>query len=267
MSIRQYNIYLVAVFIFIITGCEKVIDVDLSASAPAFVIEGNLNKKTGMADVFISKTVNYFGSSTSNPVTGAIISVENSSGVKFKLSEIKTGQYKSQIISTKDGEVYKLNVEVGGKKVEAISRLNPAVPIDSVTYIYEKGFAFIEEGYYITLHFKDPPGIENYYRVKVFKNGNYKNDDSNLIIFDDRLLDGNNIKIGLPRRVFEIGQKATVELISLDAGAFEFYKTFRELLNVNPGSSAPSNPTTNFSNGALGYFSAWSSNQLTITIK
>jgi hypothetical protein len=55
-------------------------------------------------------------------------------------------------------------------------------------------------------------------------------------------------------------------LISIDKSAFEFYKTFRELLNVNPGSAAPSNPASNISGNALGLFSVWNSDQKTITI-
>jgi hypothetical protein len=58
-----------------------------------------------------------------------------------------------------------------------------------------------------------------------------------------------------------------LQLISLDAGAYEYLRTFQELVNNNPGSAAPANPNTNISNGALGYFSAWSSTIKTAIIK
>ncbi|NOR75913.1 MAG: DUF4249 domain-containing protein, partial [Draconibacterium sp.] len=33
------------------------------------------------------------------------------------------------------------------------------------------------------------------------------------------------------------------------------------------GSAAPANPTSNITNGALGYFSAWSADEKTVVIK
>jgi hypothetical protein len=58
-----------------------------------------------------------------------------------------------------------------------------------------------------------------------------------------------------------------VQLISLDSAVYEYYKTFTELVNTNPGSAAPANPNSNLSNGALGYFSAWSSDTMSVIIR
>ena len=254
------------ILLIILAGCERIIDVDLNSASPAIVIQGSLNMKPQKAEVNISQTVSYFSGTSENPVSYAKVFIENREGKKYVLTENNPGYYKSATLSLQYGETYKLTVDNGGVIYTANSKLNPPIEIDSISYRYEKGFAFVDEGYYITLHFNDPAEFENYYRIKVYKNGNYKNEFSSLIVFDDRLINGQNLSVGLPDRVFEIGQKATVELISLDKGAYEYYKTFRELLNVNPGSAAPANPTSNLTNNALGFFSAWSSNQKSVTI-
>lgn len=263
------KIFLLALIMlqWLISGCEKVIDVDLNTAQPNVVIEGNLSAKTRVAEINLSGTVSFFGPSATNPISGASIYVETESGSRYLCREVKNGNYKSAVLPLSEGDTYKLTVETQGKLYTATSILNPVVPIDSITYVYMAGFAFIDSGYYVSAYFKDPPLVENYYRLKLYKNGNYDNDNENLIVFDDRLINGKPVALKLHGRTFSEGQKATVELISIDKATYMFYKTFRELLNVNPGSAAPSNPTSNISNHGLGYFSAWSSDQKSVVIE
>ena len=95
----------------------------------------------------------------------------------------------------------------------------------------------------------------------------YIDETDNFIIFDDRLINGQHIEVTLRGNIFEIGDTVSIQLISLAAAVYEYYNTFQELINVNPGSAAPANPTSNISNGALGYFSAWSSDIKTVVIE
>jgi hypothetical protein len=55
--------------------------------------------------------------------------------------------------------------------------------------------------------------------------------------------------------------------MAIDENAFLYFTTFRDMANTNPGSPAPANPISNFSNGALGYFSAWSFEEKEIIIE
>lgn len=260
---KKYIYILLMVLLF---GCEKIIEVDLNDVRPAIVIEGNLIANELRASVKISKTANYFGLSEPEKISGAKVEINNNAGRVFKLSETEKGLYENDYVFPEYGETFNLTVEFDGEIYEASSTLNPPVRIDSLNYYYNEGFAFIDEGYYLYTQFADPPVTSNYYRLKVYKNGNYKNNINNFILFDDRFADGKSLKIRIVQRVFKAGQEATVELISLDKGAYEYYKTFQELISINPGSAAPANPTSNISNGALGYFSAWSSSSKSIVI-
>lgn len=252
---------------FLLWGCEKVIYVDLNESNPALVIQGNLTRSPGLSEVKITKTGSYFSESPETTVSDAIVKITNNLGNVFLFEEEDFGWYKSHDTYPQEGTIYTLSVEVDGEIYEATSKLNEPVIIDSLTYEYEEGFAFLADGYTVTLHLTDPPGIQNYYRIKMYRNGSYNNNNNNLIIFDDRLVDGNSFNLSLGQFVYDAGDTAKVELISLDESAYEFYRTFQELVNTNPGSAAPANPNSNFSNGALGYFSAWSSDSKTIEIK
>jgi len=239
-------------------GCERVIDVDLNEAAPAIVIEGNLSSNPYFGEVKISMTSSYFDTVPQDKVSGAKVSVVDNMGGKYIFNETNPGIYKSVNLKLRPGNTYQLSVEAQGKKYEASSKLNTAVAIDSMKYYYEDS-PFLETGYYINVYLFDPPGVKNYYRLKYWKNKQLQNTIDDLVIFNDRYVDGNSIEVTLFNQPFEFNDTIDVQLISLDEGAYEYLKTFRELVNNNPGSAAPANPNTNISNGALGYFSVWSS--------
>lgn len=256
------------VFLLIFSGCEKVIDVDLNEATPALVIEGNLSRYPEMAEVKISKTSSYFNNKApGETVTGATVTIKKNGGESFTLSEVENGIYRSKRVALEDNSTYNLIVETGGKIYTASSKLHPTVHIDSLSYYYEDRFSFFDDGYVVQAYFTDPVDVRNYYRIKVYVNGKLKNETDNLFVFTDRFVDGQKLEISLREIDFLVKDTVVVQLISLDKKVYEFYNTFRELLYNNPGSAAPANPETNLSNGALGYFSAYSFDLKSIIIK
>lgn len=253
--------------IMLLLGCEKVIDVDLNEANPEVVIEANLSNSINSAEVLLTKTGSYFGDTPIEDITDAVVIIENEFGSRFVLDEVEAGLYRAHEIFFQEEITYQLFIDVDGEKFESSSKLNSAVLIDSLTYFYDEGFAFLDAGYIVKIYFVDPPKINNYYRVKIFENDTLKNETEDLIIFDDRLIDGQSLEVILRGIIFEPDDTVTIQLISLDESAYEYFHTFQELINVNPGSAAPANPTSNISNGALGYFSAWSADEETVIIK
>lgn len=260
------NIIVLLILIFFAYSCEKVIDVDLNEADPEIVIEGNLSNIPNKAEVKISMTSSFFDTLPSEMVSGALVTLQSDFGDNYVLNETTKGIYNSKEVWFREGSLYKLSVEVDGKIYEAESRLNKAVNIDSMNFYYEDN-PFLEKGYYVNVYFFDPPGIKNFYRLKYAKNGVYRNTIDDLILFNDRYLDGNTIEITLFNEPLELNDTVTLQLITLDEGAYDYLRTFQELVNTNPGSAAPANPISNLSNGALGYFSAWSSNTKSAVIK
>ena len=259
--------YIFPLIILLLFGCEKVIEVDLNESNPVVVIEANLTNSPMLVEVKISKTGNYFGNEPVTKISNAGVILEDNLGGRILIDEVEEGLYKSLDINTNLGNSYKLMVEIEGKSYEATSKLNSPVSIDSLTLVYFEGFAFIDAGYNVNITFDDPAEVENYYRLKIYENGELKNEFDDLIVFDDNLFDGNKVEISARNSTFNPGDVAKIELISLDKNAYEYFKTFQEVISTNPGSAAPANPNSNFTNGALGYFSAYSSDIKTIEIK
>jgi hypothetical protein len=258
--------YIFPLILLLAVACEKVIDVDLNEADPVIVLEGNLSNNINEVEVKISMTSSYFDTLPSEKVSGAIVKVTSDVGDNFVLHETEKGIYKTKKSWFKEGGTYNLLVETNGEIYMASSKLNSPVFIDSVRFYYEDS-PFFEQGYYVNVFFDDPPGVSNYYRLKYLKNGVFQNRIEDLILFDDRYVDGNTIEITLFNQPFELNDTVALQLVSLDEGAYDYLKTFQELVNNNPGSAAPANPNSNISNGALGYFSAWSSSSKSVIIK
>lgn len=246
-------------------GCEQVIDVDLNEADPEIVIEANLSNTTNLGEVLITKTGSYFGDTPIEKISDAAVSIEDEFGNLFNLEEVEEGYYTSDQIGIEDDVTYKLKIDVAGSQYESTSKLNPVVPMDSLTFFYDDGFAYFEGGYSVKMFFIDPPDQDNYYRVKIYENDTLVNEVDEIILFDDFLIDGQELEISLQGYIFEPEDTISVQLMSLDEGAYEYFKTLQEL--QYSGSAAPANPTSNISNGALGFFSTWSSDTKSVVIK
>lgn len=261
------NIFYLLILTLVFSACEKVIDVDLNEASPALVIQGNLSSDQKVAEVKLTMTTSYFDTLSPGKVSGAKVSLEDDKGHKIVLTETLKGVYAAFGLDPVYNTKYRLKVETKDNTFQAESVLNPPVVIDSVTWEYDEGSSFFDAGYYLKIWFFDPPSIPNYYRIRVFRNGLLKRSMDDLIIFNDRYVDGNNVEISMFNDPYYLNDTVLVQLISLDNKAYDYFSTLDELINTNPGSAAPSNPNTNFSNGALGYFSAWSSDTLELIIR
>ena len=261
----KYIFYLL-VLTLVFSGCEKVIDVDLNEASPGLVIQGNLSADQRVAEVKLTMTTSYFDTLSPEKVPGAKVTLEDDNGRKIVLAETLKGVYATFGFEPVYKTEYRLTVETKDNIYQAESVLNPPVRIDSVTWKYDEGTSFFDAGYYLNVWFFDPPSIQNYYRIQIYRNGLLKRSMDDLIVFNDRYFDGNKVEISLYNDPYYLNDTVRVQLVSLDKNAYEYFSTLGELINTNPGSAAPSNPNTNFSNGALGYFSAWSSDMLEVII-
>lgn len=254
-------------FFFTLLSCERVIDVDLNVASPEIVIEGNLSGTDAELEVDISKTGSYFNSGSIEKVKNARVVLEDGQQQQTIAKEISDGRYRIENISPVENETYKLIVVTENKEYQAVSTLFRAVEVDSLSYEYSREARFFEGGYRILMYFSDPVNTDNYYRVKVYKNQKLFNETDDIIVFDDSGLDGKGVQVRLRGQVFDSGDTARIELLSVDKNAWLYFTTLRDMANANPGSPAPANPISNFSNGALGYFSAWSVSKKEIVIE
>jgi hypothetical protein len=142
-----------------------------------------------------------------------------------------------------------------GANYSGASTMPPQVAIDSVNFeLNRNGIT-----YRVICKFKDPEGVANYYGMLLNSNDTSGLDTTDLRIAADGFADGQELSISR-RTNLVLGDSVYVKLECFDKSTYDFYRT---LPDVEGGirsftSAPPSNPVTNLSNGALGYFSAHS---------
>lgn len=263
-----YSIAILCVATILLNSCEKIIEFDLAESKEAIVIEANITNNKLPFKVFISKTSPYFGAKTNNLVSGAKVSVRAEKGKPKYFEETAPGIYTLDKTFALAGYWYVMDVEYEGITYSARSFMNEAVPISEIGISYFDGFGFFDSGYKINSYIRDPQNKENYYRLKYYLNGKLTDDNSEISLYTDKLFDGMVIGLGQRSMVFQETDTLIVELQSIDKATYDYFSTLESISgNVMEQTASPANPISNFSNGALGYFSAYSFDRRTVIIK
>jgi hypothetical protein len=254
------------VLVLLVTSCKKVIDVDLKNTTPQIVIEGNVTDAPGVYTVLISKTVDFSADNTYPPVTDAFATISDSTAhITDTLVQVFPGVYASSQIMGFPNHTYYLSVSEGNKVYTANSTMPFPVSIDSISFAQNVGFNNKEEINAIA-NFQDPAGITNYYW---FTEGVNSRVIPNIFVFEDRLSDGRYIEYPLYNDSSYLNPGDTLHL-TMNCVDENTYNYFNTLVNVTGGNNfqavTPANPATNVSNGALGYFSAHTTQRTSIVV-
>ena len=254
--------------VFILTGCQKVINVDLNEAAPRIVIEGLITDEPGPYAVSLTKSGSYFNQPVLATVSGATVTITDDAGTTDSLKEIKPGIYFTSAIQGIPGRTYTLKVLSENIEYVGSSTMSGHVNIDSLTLVksqlqFNLGRNPQNDVYAdIDCFFKDPVG-KNYYRIKVIVNDSIQNESYRL--YDDQYTNGSVTELRVAHA--RVNSAYSVELLSLDKQTFGYYRALEDLIRTNPVfGSTPANPEVIFTNGALGYFGACAVSVKNITI-
>jgi hypothetical protein len=239
-------------------ACKKVIHVALNDADPQIVITGDVTNATGPYIVNITKSINVDGDNNFPPVQGAQIIITGSDGTRDSLKETTPGSYATTGSWTgKSGNSYTLSVTTGGKQYTATSTMPPMVPLDSVGFNHDQSrFGNKKTQIGAIPYYQDPAGVANYYQFT--ENINGVNYTDKVFATSDRLSDGRYMNRWLNSdTTLQAGDHLVLSMYSIDKNVYTYLSTLNNVSDAgNFSSVTPSNPTSNISNGALGYFSA-----------
>jgi hypothetical protein len=237
-------------------ACKKVIQVNLNNATPQIVIEGNIINAPGPYKVLVSRTVDFSNTNTFPPVSGATVSITDSTGGAVEqLEESDSGVYITHYLSGIPLHTYELLVIVDGKRYTASSTMPITVALDSVTFADNTGFNN-KIDINAVVNFRDPKGVKNYYQFEESVNSR---PIPNVFVFDDRLSDGKYIREPLfnDSSYMQRGDTLLLTMNGVDQPTYNYFFTLANVTGNNSfQSTTPANPISNLSNGALGYFSA-----------
>ncbi len=274
-SISKFTIchLLFALCLLLFGSCQRVVTIDLNASSPQYVIQAPLYEGTRDFNVIVSQTSNYFGLDSSVPISNAtLVLTRSDNSAPITLENLGKGNYVAVNYTATNNLTYTLTATVNGSTFVASSFMNKAVTIDSLIIAprISIGRNTDPDSFRINCVFKDPAGVANYYGFLTLVNGvpKQRSNGRDLLVLSDRISDG--IKVTFPIRNvnFFLKDSVEVQLLSLDSKMYDYFNTLNLITGGSGGNSvAPTNPTSNWSNNALGYFGAFAYNSRTVIVK
>jgi hypothetical protein len=225
------------------------------------VVEGNITDQAGPYYVKITKSVAFTENNQYPAIENAQVVLSDNTGQTETLSYIGNGTYQTSTFVGQPGRTYTLKINAEGQQYLAQSTMPQAVSFDGLDQ--DSFMVGGETSYTLLPVFTDPLPLGNHYLFVYTVNNNPKKFFSE---FSDNVNNGmpNQRPLILPNDDAEVddikvvvGDTIHVEMQCIDDMVYTFYSALLQLSGGGPGGGVtPTNPPSNVSNGALGYFSA-----------
>ena len=263
----HFNFFKYLYFIlFLFASCEKVITLPIEINDSKVIIEANITDQPGPYFVKLSKSISINEPNIYPIVSNGSIIISDNMGIKDTLKHTSGGVYKTNRIRGVYGNTYFLEVNVDGKFYTAQTTMPQKVNLDSLRI---NSFPVNGENRYSIIPvYQDPVALGNSYRFIQKINDTL---DGIYNIFNDNL---NNGKInqrplnnGTEQISIKLFDSVSVEMQCISQSAHLYFFTLNQQSGAGPGGgTAPSNPPNNINGGALGLFSAHSSQTKVVKI-
>lgn len=257
--------FIAAVFLF--AACEKVIDIPLEDADRKIVIEGVLRDNPGDNYILLSKTGSVYESSSFEKISGATVSVTDQNGNSYAFTEVvgAPGKYTNATFATSPDNSYNLQVITGTETFTSTSQSFYKPELDSLSYLEQVGTFGIgtDTTYLVFFSFTDKAEQENFYRLIVYVNGVQ---DGTYYITNDELFDGQPYSQPAFATTVEKGDTILMELLSMDKNVYTYFFSLSNATAEGPFAPTPANPVSNLEGGAIGYFSAYTTDTVSIII-
>ena len=247
----------ILIFVLLITGCTKEIQLDLPVYESKMVLEFYLENNKSLQCV-LQESINFTDTAQFKLINNALI-VLTHKGIKDTLanrfyidSQFRKiyNYYNPKIIELEPNTDYEVYVKDSkGREMRGKTRLNTIVPIDSLVYSYNS-----DNKAAIGLIFNDQESTRNYYRIVAYKDtGTIEEDEVWDIRFEDILFNGKKFSF-YTGYAFNPGDTITGRLYHLTEEHNNFTESVNDAraANANPFGQ-PANIISNVS-GGLGIF-------------
>jgi hypothetical protein len=204
--------------------------------------------------VRVSKTYSFTEGNKFNGISGAKVVLTTQDGDVINYTESASkGVYRSPRMRGKPGTEYKITVTVEGKVYTSVSTMPFKVALDSLTFRQFDFFGSINT--YVAANFEDPGYTTDQYRY-ILKVKDKVEEDA---VSEDRFNNGNHVSNVLYYELDDLanGDTLDIELQCINRPVYKYFFTLEQISGDGGPPVSPENPPSNFSNGALGVFNAY----------
>lgn len=258
----------ICAFILTLSSCTKEVELSLKSSKPQLVIEAVVSNGVGGAYVRLSRSQDFSDQNDYTNVTDALVVLSDSTrGLHdtLNISPDEQGMpyFHSRRIRPAIGHVYRLEVQVDGNVYTARSEMADTVAFEGITLLSEAGDLTTSSVFTAVPKYVDQAGVKNYYRFEQYVN---HKKDPGINVMNDNVGDGlmNERPIFTRDIDIHLGDTLTVVMIQITQPVYQYFYQLAQ--NQDRLGATPSNPVSNISGGALGYFSAESRQYFTAKI-
>ena len=290
-------IYILLALCFMLSSCEKSLDVELPEHEPVLVVNSFFATDRDW-EVHVSQSRDILDQSEIKMIDNATVEIWRDSEQVVEVPYFNNGLYRNPLAQPTVAGEWKLKVSAPGfTTVEAADTIPPAIPISSISIDKEQIESFAYEVDF-QIHFDDPDAVANFYRLEIFghysdgsyfdfgmrssdpairqsnfeNNGPFDTDDYVYRpLFNDVLFNGTDYTLDVSLDVWAGGagqpqlQFFRVYLHSVSEAYYNYIQTIRlqDQARDNPFSE-PVFIFQNIENG-LGIFAGYSSSQFNIS--
>ncbi len=268
-------LYISFTLLVLANACTEPFDVTLDSTHIRMVVQGSISNERMAHQVSLTKSADYFSNAPAPRVTGASVSISDGENT-FTLTEISDGWYETDTITGEIGKTYTLTILSEGETYTASSKLNYCTPIDSINFGYYDISDYYEEEedadssgietepyLAILINAQEPETPGDFYIWNVYRNNVLESDTLYELNFSDDLFSNGEYWYNEEVQWYEeaiIGDTVTLEMQAVPE---DYYHYIIEVLsvtvwNAGPLGGPPANPVGNISNGAMGFFLAYS---------
>ena len=247
-------------------GCEKVIDLPLNVADQNIVVEAVLKDHPGNNYIKLSKTGSVYEDSDFEKVEDATVKVISEDGEITVFEHQIEGLYYHPDFAVVPGKRYDLEITAEDRVITASCQTRTKPTLDSLSALLLTGSFGVPEGdtlYLVSFHSVDNADEENYYWVKIFRNGR---ENSGYYLGNDDFINGQYYEAQFFGSEAKPRDTVFVEMISMDEANYNYFVGLANNLSQGPFSAAPANPPSNLSDDALGFFGAYTTDTLTMIL-
>lgn len=283
--VSRFVVLCVALTTTVMSGCERVVDLDLADGPRRLVVEARLerilNQVSGTQYIKLSTTSPYFSDAIAPPARNATVRVTSSAGDTAIFTETSlAGTYSTNALIVQRNRTYTLHVAFEGQQYEATETTQPVAVIHFLYFDNAKPGRFSgTTGVRATIDFDDPAAERNFYLWDQYVDGVRQLGPDSVfkmrIIAPDDALNGISVTGFQPFEGINIpvGSRVRVRQIGISESMYRYYFALSDQVGVggSPFSVPPASIRGNVANlttptsPALGYFSVSEVSEASIT--
>ncbi len=264
-------IFFLIILVFI--SCESEIDIDVKDSEPQVVIEANVSTLIDASKVKISQSLNLDDPLPYPSVSDALVTVTDiTTDEVYIFFETDPGMYTQPNLKGLDEHSYILDIVIEEETYKSNSTIPQSVLLDSLVQIGEASDSNAGGGpggpnrsdkniAEVIPVYQDPVEFTNYYQFVITRNDSILGD---VFIQSDFAFNGleNSRSLKIEANKDDI---LKIDMQCIDEAVYDYLLGLSE--NINQSSATPTNPVSNISNDALGYFKAQTSSKKVIKVR